>query len=191
MSQTDSFTLSNTPESKSLPPPDLKLEPLRPIDECDTKIVLLTDRPLSRSQLDLLYKYYSVLELEEHQTSKAIYRLPAVEIYIIPLINNIVTPINSWGMLYYAKYVDWLKTHGYQVTYYRTMGLITKPEQLNYDFLITDYPANVISKQNLKEQLQYQAMPYHIGFFGVLSACLCSRITCGDFCGLVTGALFL
>ena len=193
MSQTtSSFTISrSSPKSNSIPPSDFKMELLTPIDEAKTKIVLLTDRPLNQQQLEVLYKYYSVLELEEHQTAKSVYMLPSVELYIIPLINNIVTPINSWGMLYYAKSVQWFKEHGYCISYYRTMGLITEPERLNYDYLITDFPADVINKQNLKEQLQYQSMPYHIGCGGVLSAFLCSRITCGDFCGLVSGALFL
>jgi hypothetical protein len=152
------------------------------------RIVLLTDRKLSDSKIELLNRYYSVYEITAEDTKKPICKLPRCEFYIFTLVNNVFKPDSSWGQLYYAKSKRWLKINNYTITYYRTMELIRDHSKLRYDYLITDWPdGNIVSKYDLAEQLLYDSIPYHIGCFGIMSACLCSRITCADVCQLICG----
>jgi len=152
------------------------------------RIVLITDRKIDDDKIELLHRYYSVYEITAEDVLKPICKLPRCELYIFTLINNVCKPDSSWGQLYYAKSKRWLKMNGYTITYYRTMQLIREHIDLKYDYLITDWPSgNIVSKYDLAEQLLYNSIPYHIGCFGILSACLCSRITCSDICQLVCG----
>lgn len=181
---TPSVHISRPPSPKKL---DLKLNTRSKSRDCG-RIVLIVDRKLNNKQIELLNKFYSVYEITEADTTKPINRLPMCDIYIFVLINNIMRPRKSWGAIYYAKSYRWLKLNNYTITYYRTSELIQNYAQMmKYDFLITEFPTDVTSKYDLAEQLLYNSMGYHVGGCGLLLQCLCSRITCADFCSMACG----
>lgn len=190
MSKTSELTEFTPSLPSPQPSPDRKLNINIPAPLSCERICIITDRTLSDDQIEVLNQRFSVYEIVKSDTSKHISKLPRCDIYVIPLVCNVCYPSKSWGSMFYGRSRRWLKQNGYHIVYYRTLELITSPERLNADYIITEFPESSCSRYDLSEQLLYNSPPRHLGCCGLMLLCLCSKITIGDCFGVICGLSF-
>lgn len=187
MSKTSDLTSDFTPTPISpQPSPDRKLNikiPEPPLSH--DRIFILTDRPLSDKQIEILNMRFSVYEINRTDYDKHISKLPRCDVYTIPLVSNVCYPSKSWGSTYYGRSRRWLKQHGYHIIYYKTLELIKLPEKLEADYIITEFPTSSCSRYDLIEKLLFNSPPRHVGVGRLCCLLCCSRITIGDCCAMI------
>lgn len=143
-------------------------------------IFLLIDKTLSTTYLHRLSDHMSVTVIEKSDTDTFLKDFPQSDIYII----NIAT---YWGINWYELNYD----KNIDIVYYRRdETIICNPHEIGYKYLITKFPIECKTKEELKKRL---FIHHNIKLNTKCNSCcdfIFNRITCGNLCKSLFRGLF-
>jgi len=143
-------------------------------------IFLLIDKPLSTTHLHRLSDHMAVTVIEKGDTDTFLKDLPQSDIYII----NIST---YFGINFYELNYD----KSYDIVYYRRdETIICNPDEIGYKYLITKFPVECKTKEELIKRL---FINNNIKLNTKCNSCcdfLFNRITCKSLCKSLCSGLF-
>ena len=143
-------------------------------------IFLLIDKTLSTTNLHRLSDHMAVTVIEKDDTDTFLKDLPHSDIYII----NIST---YWGINFYELNYD----KSYDIVYYkRDDSIICNPQDIKYNFLISKFPVESKTKEELTRRL---FINQSIKLNTKCNSCcdfIFNRVTCKSLCKSLCRGLF-